>query len=460
MLLRLIVMIVFCVGMTACASVPDVNPDINPAPGSLVKPEIIGADGPFTENQSKKILEKLSIEGHDTDNFQRHLAIEQAVTGSPLIAGNRTRVLQNGPESFRAIFKAIRQANDNINLEFYILEDIESDGIKLSDLLAMKRQEGVVINLIYDSYGSAFSGNGFFDRLNQIGVKLISFSPLDPLEAKNSYAPNDRDHRKLVIADGSIAIMGGVNLSKNYLSNPVSRTGINANPDVPIRDTDVEIEGPAVAQLQMLFFDHWNKQKGPVLTERTYFPPLSPKGSELIRIIGSTSDDLIPRYYATLLLALRSSKKNIWLTTAYFVPTRQEKEELIHAARRGVDVRLLLPGQSDSPRALAVQHSNYEDLLEAGVKIYESQSEELHSKTVVIDGVWSTIGSSNFDHRSVLFNDEIDAVILGETTGQEFERIFIEDINKARPIDSASWGTRSIYERFDEIFSRIWQSLL
>jgi cardiolipin synthase len=148
------------------------------------------------------------------------------------------------------------------------------------------------------------------------------------------------------------------------------------------------------------------------------------------------------------------------VSAAYFVPTDQEEEDLMAAARRGVDVRLLLPGDSDSPRALAVGRSHYSDLLEAGVKIYETQNVVLHSKTAVIDGVWSVVGSSNFDRRSVLFNDEVDAVVLGSATAQELQTMFENDTKDAKQIDLASWRRRSVVERVNELYSTLWQDLL
>src|SRR4051812_29322597 len=155
---------------------------------------------------------------------------------------------------------------------------------------------------------------------------------------------------------------------------------------------DLQIDGPVVVELQRLFLDHWTRQKGPPLVDAGFFPIIAAQGKEVVRIVGSTPDNLVPRYYVTVLSAIRNAEAKIWLVAAYFVPTHQEKEDLMDAARRGVDVRLFLPDDSDSALAIAVQHSHYADLLEAGVKIYESRDEVLHSKTMIVDGVWSVIG--------------------------------------------------------------------
>jgi cardiolipin synthase len=186
-------------------------------------------------------------------------------------------------------------------------------------------------------------------------------------------------------------------------------------------------------------------------------------GSEVVRIIGSTPDEKTPRFYVTLLSAIRNAEKNVWLSAAYFVPTAQEQEDLIDAAKRGVDVRLLLPGQSDSKMALAVGRSHYGYLLEAGVKIFEAQNEVLHSKTASIDGVWTAVGSSNFDPRSVVFNDEVDAVVLGSATADDFERMFQKDLARARMIDRESWRRRPLSQRLLELIeltSFLWRNWL
>jgi cardiolipin synthase len=190
------------------------------------------------------------------------------------------------------------------------------------------------------------------------------------------------------------------------------------------------------------------------------FPPAVTKGTAVARVLGSTPDKEVPRYYVTLLSAIRNAEKSIMLSAAYFVPTDQEVEDLITAARRGVDVRLLLPDKSDSDLSIAVGHSHYSELLRAGVKIYETHGIVLHSKTVVIDGVWSAIGSSNFDHRSVIFNDEVDVVVLGSDTANELEAMFADDQRSAAPIDLKAWQNRALLEKMKEMFAVIWQSLL
>ena len=444
--------------LTACATVPNVEQKVEEAGGPRPMPEIVGARGPLTPAQSKAILDRIAGQAGDDGALKRHLAVEGAVAETPLVAGNRTKVLADGAGTFPAIFAAIKSARNHINLEYYIVEDIQSGGERLSDLLIDKKNEGVAVNIIYDSFGSQSTPTALFERLKANGINIVAFNPLNPLDP---HALNNRDHRKLLIVDGMKAIVGGINLSTDYQSSAPGRS-ISAGKKraQAWRDTDLEIDGPVVAQLQAYFLQHWAEQKGPLLADPGFFPMVPPMGTEVLRIIGSTPERSIPRYYVTLLSAIRNAEKTIWISAAYFVPTEDEKNDLIAAARRGVDVRLLLPGDSDSPLALAVGHSNYSDLLKAGVKIYETQDLVLHSKTAVIDGAWSVLGSSNFDHRSVLFNDEIDAVVLGSATAQELQKMFERDIQKAHPVDIATWQERPVTQRLGEVVSMLWENLL
>ncbi len=447
-------------GLSGCASVPDIDEGAISRAGQTEKPELIGRQGPLSQRQSKAILDRLAKTSKDASLLERHLAIEQAVAESPLVAGNRTKMLRDGAATFHAMFQAIQSAKVEINLEYYTFEDIESDGAHLGDLLLAKRQQGVAINVIYDSYGSVETPPAFFERLKAGGINLVEFNPVNPLDARSGYALNDRDHRKILVVDGAVAIVGGINMSASYEGPSIAKSGNPAGPVLPWRDNDAEIEGPAAAQLQALFVEHWRAQKGPVFQGPVELPTAPAKGAEVVRIIGSTPDHAVPRYYVTVLSAISNAEKSVLINAAYFVPTHQEMEDLEEAAKRGVDVHLVLPAVSDSDLSMSVGHSRYSDLLEAGVKIFEMPKVILHSKLVTVDGVWSVIGSSNFDHRSVLFNDEVDAVIVGSDTAEQLQTMFAEDEAKSTAMTLEAWRNRPFGERAHEMLDRLWQDLL
>jgi cardiolipin synthase A/B len=468
--------------LAGCAHVPVVDEaDLAKAgDGSQVK--VYGARGPLSARQSKAVLSQLAEQAPDAGSLERHLAVEQIVAESPLFTGNQVRILRDGAETFPAMFAAIRRATRYVYLEYYIFEDVTCDGEMLSGLLIRQSQAGVRVRVIYDGIGSIGTDSTFFDKLQAAGVQVIEFNPLNPW--KRHSALNSRDHRKLLVADGTVAIIGGVNLSSTYQSAPSAGEGkatpAGDNPPQNVwHDTDVQINGPVVPELERLFKEHWREQLGvPLEAESNPRAGISasiaggatlnsdsdsssqPPGDEVVRILGSSPTKLKRRYYVTVISAIRNAESSIWITGAYFVPTHQEKEGLIAAARRGVDVRLLLPSRSDSGPALAVQHSHYEELLRAGVKIYERDDGILHSKTMVIDQVWSIVGSSNFDHRSVLFNDEVDAVVLGKETGERLAGDFKADLQHAQAVDPQLWRHRSALEHLRENFWRLWEQLL
>jgi len=328
----------------------------------------------------------------------------------------------------------------------------------LSDLLVRQSRAGVRIHILYDGVGSIGTDSAFFDKLRAGGIEVVEFGPLNPW--KHHFSLNSRDHRKLLVADGKLAILGGVNLSSTYQSFGGSGNS-GKNQQEMWHDTDMEVSGPVVPELETIFRDHWRDQKGIALEgDRDADDAAHPSGDEVVRIVRSSPSRLKRRYYVTVLSAIRSAESSIWITNAYFVPTHQEKVGLIAAARRGVDVRLLLPAHSDSAPCLAVQHSHYEELLRAGVKIYERDDGILHSKTMVIDQVWSIVGSSNFDHRSVLFNDELDAVVLGKATGETLAQKFTGDLEHAKAINLEEWRKRSALEHLREGFWKLWETLL
>jgi cardiolipin synthase len=388
------------------------------------------------------------------DDLAAQRAVQRDIDHAPPVDGNRVDLLRDGAQAFPAMFDAMEHAQDSINLEFYTFEDVRSGGRSLGDVLVNRLRRGVAVSIIYDAIGSNDTPAAFIDRLAQAGARMVAFN-LAPLHGAKFENPNDRDHRKLMVVDGRIGFTGGVNLNHLY-ENPRPSLGS----DRPwMRDTAVRITGPVVADLQRVFFATWAQQHGPPLQARNWFPTLAPTDDETVRILASQPGDDKPLYYVWLLHALHAARRSISLSTGYFVPTHQERVELARAARRGVRVRLVLPGQSDSEDAIAAGRAAYGDLLEAGVDIYEVQNAVLHSKFIIIDGVWMAIGSSNFDRRSAVFNNELDAIVLGSRVA-DGEALFDQDIAMSRKIDLPTWRSRPMGERLLEWRARLWEFLL
>jgi cardiolipin synthase len=419
-----------------CASLPDI-----PGPS------------PVSTEQGKTLFENLPREDAEQP-LARHAAVLEAAALRPLVAGNSVQLLTDGPATYRSMFEAIDKARDHINLETYIFEDDEV-GHQFAGKLLAKQKRGVQINLMYDSLGSVAADKGFFDRMKQAGIRVVEYNPVNPLK-RGKGTLNNRDHRKILVVDGKVAFTGGINVSEVYSSSSAG-TGSQASKSGGWRDTHARIEGPVVAELQKLFLENWKEQKGPDLETRMLFPQLASKGPHRVRVVPGDAHDEISEIYYTFLSAINNASKSIHLTMAYFVPDEQTIRSINAAARRGVEVVMILPGYSDFWAVFHAGRSHYSGLLEAGVKIYEQEKALLHAKTAVIDGVWSTVGSSNLDWRSFLHNDEVNAVVLGADFAAEMEQLFQVDLERAKRIDPREWEQRSLWLRAKEQFARAWQ---
>ncbi len=455
---RLAVAGVCLLAAAACATLPDTDALIERHRGQAARFET--ASGPVSAQKSAAILAELKRKSGDIDILEKQIALEQAIVGSPLILGNKVALLQDGAATYSAMFAAIRKARDHINLETYIIEDDET-GRQFADLLLEQQGRGIQVNVIYDSVGGFNTPKAFFERLTAGGINVLEFNPVNPLKAKKPWLINNRDHRKLLIVDGRTAFIGGINISSVYSSGSVvTGTSEAAGDTVAWRDTHLQVEGPVVGELQKLFMATWEKQRGKPLAPKEYFPVLKPQGSEIVRAIGSTPDDPYSLIYLTLISAIGNAEKQVYLTHAYFVPDPQLLKALTNAAGRGVDVRMILPSHSDSAVVFHAGRSHYSTLLKGGVKIYERLGALLHSKTAVIDGVWSTVGSTNLDWRSFLDNDEINAVILGREFAGQMQAVFAKDLEASEAIDPERWERRPLKLRFKEWMARVWGRLL
>ena len=439
----------------SCSSLPTFVPDLARPSASRAVP-LAGAQGPLSAAQSRAVLQRLQAGGQPTDIFSRHLAVEEAIVGSPLMTGNAVLLLQDGPATYRAMLAAIAAARDHINMETYILDD-DAVGRQFAQALLAKQAQGVQVNLLRDSAGTFGTPAAFFQRLMDGGVQVLEFNPVNPLAARDSWHWNRRDHRKLLIVDGRTAFLGGINISSVYSGGSFGRAQPQPDAKLAWRDTDLQLQGPVVGELQKLFLEAWASQRGPPLQPRAYFPPLPAVGTQVVRAIGSSPEEAYSLIYATLLSAIASAETSIRMTNAYFAPDPQLMDALIAAAARGVEVTLILPSQTDSWLVLSAGRSHYTRLLKGGVRIFERRGVVLHSKTALIDGVWATVGSTNLDWRSFLHNHELNAVMLGAEFGQQVQAMFDRDLAASDAIELSTTKTRSPALRVKEWFGRLWE---
>jgi cardiolipin synthase A/B len=369
----------------------------------------------------------------------------------PLFRNNHVDLLIDGPATYRKMLDSIRDARELIYLETYIFADDEV-GRKFASALREKRERGLTVAIIYDSVGSIGSASSFFSELERAGIRIVQYNSIHPLRGRLANL-NNRGHRKLLIVDNRVAFTGGINLSETYSSS--SSAGSSNDPlRSGWRDTQVAITGPSVGGFLKTFVDRWFEITG----ERLPVPkPQKASGGahETVGIVIATGGQgrksaIVSAYEA----AIQSATRRIWITQAYFAPARGFVNKLRKAARRGVDVRIIVPGITDSPIVRHASRSWYGKLLKKQVKIYESTNALLHAKTAVVDGVWSTVGTSNLDYRSSLHNDEINAVILGRRFGALMEVQFTKDLESSRAIDLATWRQRPFVDKLIERLSR------
>ncbi|HUO83089.1 MAG TPA: phospholipase D-like domain-containing protein, partial [Gammaproteobacteria bacterium] len=327
------------------------------------------------------------------------------------------------------------------------------------DALIERRSAGVDVKLIYDALGAIDCCDAYFDRLSDAGVQLVEFHPLNPVEDVRIWRANERDHRKLLIIDGRVGFTGGINFSSTYSSSSATQPGEERGLETGWRDTHVRIEGPAVAQLQRLFLTVWHRHSEDEpdrVAESRFFPEPIETGDTFVRILASSgSDDEPSDIYRGYMNAIEHAQDRIWITQAYFAPNDRLVDALGDAAGRDVDVRIIVPGFTDLWLIFYASRARYADLLETGVRIYEMPGALLHAKTAVVDGIWSTVGSSNLDTRSRLHNLEANAVMLGHAFGARMEELFEADVAEAQEITRDEWRERSLWERCKEWIGRL-----
>lgn len=435
-----------------CASLPDVN-YLDDSQISAAIPTVTNASGDMGAKKSSALMAmRWQNSGISHADIIEVAVREEAVTGSPLIAGNEVTLLHDGPQTMAAMSEAIGNARHHIHLETYIFDQDEL-GITFADLLIARQRSGVQVSIIYDSVGTFGTPQAFFDKMHDAGILLVAFNPVNPLKMTGPWSPNNRDHRKILIVDGSVAFTGGVNISGAYATSSLFRSGSRRNAKVGWRDTHIKIDGPAVAGIQTIFLDNWAKQDGPALADRIFFPKLAEAGNKLVRVLASEPGGS-HEIYKAYMLAIEGAQKTVHITSAYFVPDEQILQALMAAARRGVDVKIILPGVTDSSLVFYAAQSFYTDMLESGIKIYHLQIAVLHAKTAVVDKVWATVGSTNIDTRSFLHNSEINVVVMAPEFGNAMERAFAEDLRDSVEVTAHEWRERSAGDKLKEWAAR------
>ena len=449
-LLRLYAIATACGAVAACVTIGN-------APSTPSPVTVSGAKGAVSQASGDATVARTVADSPDPQAIERLESLMETVSDEPLFKDNEVRLLVDGPETYAAMLTAIGAAKENVHLETYIFnEDVVGD--RFADALLEKRAAGVEVRIIYDSLGSRESSPEFFDRMRKGGIQLVEFHPVNPAKGGNPLNANVRDHRKLLVVDGETAFTGGVNLDRNYSSSSVLRRRPQ-KAAAGWRDTHIAIRGPAVAGFQRLFLSNWKEGNGPPPEDESkLFPKPVARGKNLVRVLSSLGGEgNVSPIRMAYGYAMEAASERIWITQSYFGPDPDFLETMTTAAGRGVDVRIIVTGFTDSPTLLNISRSCYEQLLQAGVKIYESSDVMLHAKTAVIDGVWSTVGSSNLDYRSFIHNDEVNAVIVGEDFGTSMETMFSKDMALSTPITLEQWEKRPLFDRMKEKLSRMFQ---
>ncbi|HYG19209.1 MAG TPA: cardiolipin synthase [Ohtaekwangia sp.] len=420
---------------------------------------------------SKKLIEddglRKALEARLISRTEQNLKTHEGVVGdaeslvrlllndswSPLTVGNRVRLLTNGEEKFPEVISALRSARHHIHLEYYIYED-DHIGNRIKEILIAKAREGVKVRLIYDDFGSRSIRGKLVADLKAAGVEAHPFNVVRLLFLANRL--NYRNHRKIIIVDGQTGFVGGINISDRYDNTS------DGERDFYWRDAHMRIDGEGIHYLQYLFFCDWNFCSGEKMEpDACYFAGQpQPDANEVVQIAASGPDSPTSTIMLSLLNAIHLAKKEILLTTPYFIPGESIINALRVAALGGVSVRILAPGISDSRFVNAAAWSFYGDLLHAGVEIFLYQKGFIHAKTMVVDGYISVVGTANMDYRSFDLNFEVNAIVYGEAIGRQLRDTFNMDLMFAEEITYQNWEKRPLYKQLSERIARLLAPLL
>ena len=389
------------------------------------------------------IVKRYSI---DDPQFLRSMGV---LLGPPIVAGNRTKTLVNGDEIFPAMLAEVRAAKKSITFETYIYWS-GTIGKEFSDALSERARAGVKVYVLLDWAGTAKMDDAFLQSMKDAGVQIEKYHPL---RWYNLSRMNNRTHRKLLIVDGKIGFTGGVGIADQW-------TG-HAQDKEHWRDTHFRIEGPAVAQMQAAFMDNWIKTRGEVLHGDAFFPELKPVGKEAAQVFKSSPGEGAESMRLMYLLSINAAQKNIQIENSYFVPDDLAIETLEEAMKRGVRVQIIVPGgKIDTEVVRKASRARWGKLLEAGAEISEYQPTMFHCKVMVVDELWASVGSTNFDNRSFRLNDEANLNIYDREFALQQRAIFAEDLKKSKRITLEQWRHRPWQEKLLEHTSALLRSQL
>ena len=388
--------------------------------------------------------------------FRKLANLILAKSSSPITQGNDVTLLLNGENKFPKVLEALKNAKNHIHIEYYIYE-ADDIGCKIIDLLIQKAQEGVSVRFIYDDFGSREIRTKQVPRLKAAGVSVFPFYKIKLIALANRL--NYRNHRKIIVVDGIIGFVGGINVSDKYINSVKSKNVLFW------RDTHLRIQGPAVSTLQYIFMGDWNYCSGEQLTpDIKYFPDVEEayksNSDSIVQIAASGPDSDSPLIQQTLLQAINLAKEEILITTPYFIPGESILESLVIAAASGTKVKLLVPGISDSLFVNFAARSYYSRLLKAGAQIYLYQKGFVHAKTLVADQQLAIIGTANMDIRSFDLNFEVNAIVYDEAIAQELSRAFIDDLKDATLIEVEKWNSRSNFTQLLEKLAGLFSPLM
>jgi cardiolipin synthase len=365
--------------------------------------------------------------------FEREASV---LLGPPVVSGNRVEVLRNGDRIFPPMLAAIGGARKTINFESYIYWAGEI-GQTFADALAERARAGVKVHVLLDAVGAAKMDARWMDEMAQAGVQIRKYHPVSWY---NLGRLNNRTHRKLLVVDGLVGFTGGVGIAPEW-------TGDAQDPD-HWRDTHFRIEGPVVGQLQSVFLDNWVKVSGEVLHGADYFPDIPPAGSQRAQMFSSSPSGGSESMALMYQLAISSASRTIDLSAAYFVPDELTIRALVAALRRGVKVRIIVPGPHiDSETSRSASRALWGEPLASGASISEYQPSMYHCKVLIVDGLLTSVGSTNFDNRSFRLNDEASLNVFDAAFAAEQTRIFEDDLRSARAVTQAEWMNRPLREK-------------